>query len=232
MTKNGILLHVYHLEAQGWERLVWGDPQADKLGTVTTFAKTLLMIPADEEVRSIVYSGPSQKDGLTEGQHTKKILVDRVDSLTDFPTLRTLIEKLTSEEYGVFVRRLNELTAGQVIKNTYDEIIHAAEYLNEGVPAAKVFQIASASHAPRCLHSQLMARQQGVIQGLQPWYVIGSDICFQGTDMRDVIVVEPPHRGDDPLVGFKPTLSEVLKPFFSLDSESQKQFLRSMRRDG
>lgn len=226
MTTNGILLHVYHLEANGWEGLVWGYPGTDKFGTAAQFIYTLLSIPATEEIKSIIYSGPSTKDGLTEGAYTKQFLLDRVDKLRNFPTLKGILSELSPDEYDIFLQRVHGLVVGPVIKNTVDEIAHAAKFFNGDHQVDRVFQIAAASHAPRCLQSQLVARQNGMIPPRQPWHVTASDVGFSGTGVEDVIVLEPPHRGDDPMVGFTPTLAAAIKPFFTSSAEEKKQLIK------
>jgi hypothetical protein len=225
MTTNGILLHVYHLEADRWEDLVWGHPSADTFGTLTQFAYTLLRIPANQQVRSVIYSGPSSKDGLSEGGYTKRFLLDRIDNLSSFPTLRKCIKQLSGDEYDLFVRRIRGLVVGPEISNTLDEVTHAAAFLNENGPVDKVFQIAAASHAPRCLQNQLIARQKNLISPNQPWYIVASGVCFAGTTMDDIVILEPPHRGDDPMVGHPQTMARAIKPYFGMNAEGKQRLI-------
>jgi hypothetical protein len=225
MTRIGILLHVYHLEALGWERLVWGDPTTDELGTGTKLIDCLLDIPPSDTVTIIIYSGPSQKDGLTEGAYTKKFLLDRLASVQDFPRLGAKLAALPEGGYEQFVQRMQMMNLGPVIKNTAAELEYAAELFQD---CSKVFQIASASHAPRCLLAQITTRQNGNIPKNQPWYIVPSDICFSGTTASDVVILEPPHRGDDPMLGITPKLVDVIKPYFALPPDEKKQFIQNI----
>lgn len=226
MTRTGILLHVYHLEAEGWEELVWGDPSADRLGTLARFAETLIRIPPEETVGSVIFSGPSSRDGLTEGAYARQFLLDHVDGLLDFPTLRRSIEALTADGYHLFIQRMEGLVAGPVITNTKDEVGHAAAYFRENFAADQVYQIAAASHAPRCLKNQIAARHEGLIPKDQPWYIIPSDTCYADIGVEDVVILEPPHRGDDPMTSYRPRISEVMAPYFAADAKTKQQLIK------
>lgn len=208
---------------------MWGNPNEDKLGTVTQFVYTVLNIPANERVRSVIYSGPSTKDGLTEGAYTKRFLTDRIDRLSDFASLKKLIDNLTSEEYAVFAQRIRELVVGPLLRNTFDEVMNAASFLNEDGEADRIFQISAPGHAPRCLQNQLIARQNGLIPARQPWCIVASDVNFYGTDMSDVVILEPPHRGDDPMVGYDHTLPGVLKPYFSMSTHEKQRLIDTIQ---
>lgn len=229
-VKIGILVHVYHLEVLGWEKVVWGDPARDALGTLTRFADRLLDIPADEQVTSIMYSGPSSKDGLREGEYAKQYLVDRIEKLRDFSRLRRKIERLSPQEYQMFVGRIRGLTLGHNIRNTMHEIESAATYFrNEG--ADKVLQIASATHAPRCVQLQVAAREAGLIDADQQWFVMASETCFAGGSALDIVIREPAHRGDDPLLGIHPNLPEILRRYqYELSPADRVEALRRFDR--
>lgn len=218
---TGILLHVYHLEARNWEELVWGDPVHDKLGVGTKFIQLLLTIPMAEQVSAIVYSGPSQKDGLGEGAYIKQFLTARLEKLCDFPSLQRRIDALSADEYNVFVSRLQNLVLGPILKNTQEEVINANKHFSELEPT-QIVQVAAASHAPRCLLAQVKARHQGLLTG--SWFVAASDVCFAGTTPDDVVILEPPHRGDDPMIDIQPSLPEIIKPFFALPPDQKKEF--------
>ena len=225
MDKIGILLHVYNLDASGWERLVWGDPAANMLGTGTKFLECLMHIPPDRPVSSIIYSGPSTRDSMSEGAHTKRFLLEHFGQLRQFPRFSKRLDELGEEGQKLLRQRLGDLVLGPTIANTFAEIEHAASHF-ERKGITEVWHVAAASHAPRCMQSQAIIRHKGIIPLTQRWLTITSDIAFGGSDPSDVIVIEPPHRADDPLLGFSPTLSEVLKPFFLLSTEQKKEFIR------
>lgn len=229
MKRLGILLHVYHLQSRDWEWLVWGDPAHNKLGVGTKLFELLLDQPDDVAVGCITFSGPSSKDGLSEGAYTKRFLQDHVDRLADFPCFRDRIKDLAPEAYALFKKRVDDIVLGDPITNTAAEIELGAAYF-QSVRADTIVHIAAASHAPRCIQLQAVVRERGKIPAQQRWFTVASDTAFVGTSAADVVVVEPPHRGDDPLLDFKPMLATVLRPYYAeLSGEDQKRFIRMAR---
>lgn len=226
MSKTGILLHVYHLDCDGWERLVWGEPAHGNLGVGTKLLESLLTTIPNEEVKVVLYSGPSTKNGLSEGEYTYRFLLDRLDRMTEFPQLRTKYNELSPEAVKIFNERVSKITLGKEIENTYDEILHAADEF-QAWGADRVIHIAAASHAPRCIQLQAAVREAGLIPAGQQWFTVSSDLSFAGRSARDTVVIEPPHRPDDPLIGFEPTIASVLRGYVALPPDDKKRFIRS-----
>lgn len=224
VMKIGILLHVYHLETDGWQQLVWGDPETDSLGTGTKLVECLLDTPTSDEVNVIVYSGPSMRDGMGEGAYTKQLILDGIDHLNDFPRLRTKLATLTDAEHARLVERVQNITLGPSIKNTAAEMQHAAAYFAQH-KVDRVLQIAAATHAARCLRDQASARFHGLIDKHQQWFTVASDINYVGYTPDDVVIAEPIHRKDNPLYGFHPAWSEVTKHYPHLTLENKKKVL-------
>ncbi len=226
MHKVGILLHVYNLGCQDWEQLVWGIPEQDKLGTGAKLLECLLDEPAENEVIAMVYDGPSSKDGLSEGEYTRRFLLDKFDELKAFPRFRHRLQGTSSSARDVLRQRVERIILGDSIRSTLDEIkLGGRDFHARGID--KVIHIAAASHAPRCIQLQLVAREHGWIPANQHWSTVASDLAFAGMTAEDVFIAEPPHRADDPLIGFEPTLPQILKPFFyGLTPRQQQDFLR------
>ncbi len=229
MTNVGILLHVYHLETNNWEKLVWGDPKKDELGTVTKFAECVLDISFSDSLETIIYSGPSRREGLTEGEHTRRYLFERIDQLSEFPCLKRKLDALNSKEYEQFVKRLRRLHKGPVIKNTTAEVNRAATYFKEkGV--SKVIQVAAVSHAPRCIKNQAIARHKKLIPRDQQWFVVPSETYHAGTKLDDIVILEAPSRGDDPLKNVHPYITDIMQRFFALTIEKKKIFIKKLNK--
>jgi len=227
MTKTGILVHVYHLDTTAWEAMVWGRPEQDELGSVTKLVECLLDMPADEQVSAIIYSGPSQKDGLTEGGYMKQYLLDRFDRLQEFPRLRKRLEQAPEDVRNLLLERIQAIALGPELRNTADEVQFAAKYFRDE-QVDRVFQVAAATHAPRCLREQVSARYHGLIDKNQKWYVVASDVNYEGISPDDVIIAEPIHRQDNPLYGFRPAWAEVAKMYPRLSTGNKKELLRRM----
>ncbi len=224
MVKLGVLLHARHPNAMNWETLVWGVPAKDHLGDLTKLVELLLREVPQKPVTHIV-TGTTEtiKEGLLDGEYTKKYLLDHFDKLYDFPRLSTLLRPLPDMAVAKLRIRLENMIVTAPLKNTADEIMHSARIFSEhGVD--EVIQITSASHGPRCIQLQAVARADGSIPATQLWSVVMSDMCFGGSSPKDTLVIETPHRADDPLLHFTPTLSEALQPYFyQLSTENKKK---------
>lgn len=228
MIKTGVLVHVYYLEA-GWEALVWGDPAKGVMGTLPKLVQLMLVENSDEPITDILmYTGPSRRDGLNEGEYGKKFLLDHFDQLQQFPQLKLQLEALTEVQRRELYEKLKKSihTREQLI-NSADEVLNAAKYFQErGI--TKVFQIAAASHAPRCIQLQTIVRFKGQIPADQFWFTIAADTAYQNTTPADVVVAEPPHRGDDPALGIHPSITDILKQYYTLPYEARQPFLRAI----
>lgn len=226
MHKTGILLHVYNLGCKDWEQLVWGNVATDQLGSGTKLLELLLHEQITDEIMTILCDGPSHRNGLSEGAYTKAFLLGKIGELSQFPRLRAKLDAQTPDEALVFQHRLEAIQVVARIENTFDEVRQAAKIFEE-FGAKKIIHIAAASHAPRCIQLQSVARERGLIPNSQQWFTVASDMPFAGRSAGDTVVIEPPHRADDPLVGHEPTLASVIKPYFSLTGDSQQQFIHA-----
>src|SRR5229473_2450361 len=82
MTKVGILVHCHHLETDDWEQLVFGIPEEDKLGDDAALARAILTLGSHEELAcSIIGCGRSRRDGLSEGEYSKRYLLDNLERM-------------------------------------------------------------------------------------------------------------------------------------------------------
>jgi len=228
--KTGILLHVYNLYSEDWERLVWGDPESDELGVGATLFEYLLTEPAETSMYTILYNGPSSKQGLSEGEYTLRYLRDKQDHITDFPKLRSLYNVASPKQRAIFAERVAAIRVGEPIADTYDEIYRAAVHFQR-LGVTRVAHIAAATHAPRCIQLQTKVREDGFIPADQLWCTVASDRSFAGRKASDVVVVEPPHRADDPLLHYTPTLASLVRQYFGLTPKAKKQFIANIEAD-
>lgn len=221
MSDAGILMHIRHLETVGWERLVWGVPEEDSLGSLPKVAELLLNEPACEPIVSVVFGcGPSVKDGLSEGEYTKRYLLERLSELRAFTRFKDRLDDETLERLR---RRLEQVYVTPKIERSIDEVVFAADYFaKQGI--TRVWQVTAASHAPRCVQIQAAARAAGLIPKAQQWALVADDRSYEGTDPFSTLILEVPHRGDDPMYGFKPALAEVLRDYqYGLSPEDKRK---------
>lgn len=223
MTQTGILIHVHHLETVGWEELVWGDPINDRFGSLAMLVYLLLTAPPQAPVSTIVMGcGPSFREGLSEFEYTKRFMLDHLDQLTQFPRLRPLLEALSVEDKNRLRSQIEGVLSTDPIRGTTEEVRTAAAIFKEH-DAGTIYEVSSASHAPRCMQIQAKARAEGAIPASQLWFLTPTEMCFWGAKPDDTVVFEPPHRGDDLRAHGKHTLSQALKPAIYMSYELQQQ---------
>ncbi|HZM63608.1 MAG TPA: hypothetical protein VFB59_00580 [Candidatus Saccharimonadales bacterium] len=225
MTKFGVLVHVRHPQTIDWEKLVWGVPGEDRLGDLTKLVE-LILHKSSEQIAAIVMGTTSAtRDGLLEGEYTKQYLLDHFHELGRHARLKKYLDTFTDAQVADLRKLFQGIVVTPVIKNTMEEIQAAAQIFKQE-EVREVIQITAASHGPRCIQLQATVRAEGHIPKNQMWSVMVSDMCFQDTVPNDTMIMEVPHRGDDPLVHFRPTLPKALKPFYyELTIDDKKKFI-------
>jgi hypothetical protein len=221
-VKNiGILVHGRHLQAKGWEDLVWGEPP-HWLGTLPMAVLTILN-QGVENIRAVVFgTGASERDGLKESEQAYEYLKRRWNTLSDFglierhPRFRRLGRNLYNILFETQVVHLDTETL-----NTTEEIAAAARvFATENI--TEVYQITCASHAPRCARESAIAFARGDIPKQQIWSVVPDRMPYIGTAATDVVVIEPPHRGDDPMMDAPIQAHRVFAEFYKIPSLEKK----------
>lgn len=223
MAKAGVLMHIRHLDTVAWERLVWGVPEEDSLGSLPKVVELLLDEPACEPITTIVFGcGPSTKDGLSEGEYTKRYLLEHLDGLRAFPRFSG---RLDDAMFTTLRKRLEEIVVTERIERSLDEVVHASRIFTE-CNVTRVFQVTAASHAPRCMQLQSVARAAGLVPKTQQWFLVADDRCYEGSDPQSTVVFEPAHRGDDPIYGLSPSITDVLRNYqYGLSAEDKKALI-------
>merc|ERR1719277_2094914 len=84
--------------------------------------------------------------------------------------------------------------------------------------------VSSPTHLPRCLACacKVASAEPGLFSG--PMYASPSDTCYEGASASDVVVVEPPHRGDRDknLDGYE--FHELVKRMFRVRPAKKAEF--------
>ena len=222
VSNVGILMHIRHLNTVGWEQLVWGVPENDSLGSLPKVVE--LLLTENGPINTIVFGcGPSTKNGLSEGEYTKQFLLEHVKDLHQFPRLAPL---LTPKKMRMIRSRLQKIIITPTIDRSIDEVRLASEIFTQH-NVVKVIQVTAASHAPRCIQIQAAARAAGLIPARQQWFVMADDRCYADADPFSTLILEPPHRGDDPMLDFDPSLHEVMREYqYGLSPTAKKGFIR------
>lgn len=186
MANTGILVHGAHLEADAWDDIVWGEAP-HRMGRLP---HAVLMAWQERASVVIIGGGGSQRNGLTEGEYTLRYLWKRWAELQSFEALA----HAPLAELKQMMERVILVDGSSV--NTEQEIDHALRaFSSRGV--SRAILISSPTHLPRsvALASKLMSNDASM-----PFHgtvmASPSATCYSNTTAADVVVVEPPHRGD------------------------------------
>lgn len=219
----GILVHGLHLQANGWEQTVWGDKE--EFGSLPKAVEMMLTFGL-ENVASVVFgTGASKRGGFREGEYTCRELMENMRRLEDYPSLHGFHEFQSTA--GLV--RLSELIDGATLElaaqNTFEEITNAAQHFAQAHCDLIIQVPTCGSHAPRCVKTFLQVKAAGKIPAGQTWMLAPSETTFAGSTIDDVAVVEPPHRGDDPMLHAPVKMHEVVQRFFKLQPEERMSAL-------
>jgi len=181
---TAILIHGCHLQADSWEDIVWGDPLSGRLGRVTKALKLARQMKTE-----LLYwgTGASEKDGMKEAVYTFTHAVSRCGELPEYQGFDTY------EIDSILRSRSYFDTEAQ---NTADEVRGAMRLCAErGIE--NLYLVSSPTHIARCMQEAQKIRATSNIGGVDV-FAVSSDTCFKGSNPADVVVIEPPHRGDMP----------------------------------
>mmetsp|Transcript_13197 Transcript_13197/g.32038 ORF Transcript_13197/g.32038 Transcript_13197/m.32038 type:complete len:262 (-) Transcript_13197:261-1046(-) len=185
--RTGILVHGCHLQAEGWERIVWGDEKKQLLGRIPQ----AVLMAHTEEAELIVFGtgGSETAAGVKEGEYTMAFMFDNFERLRCFEALANIdLKKLEKR------MRTCSIVESQS-QNTAEELQRCGVILN-GAHIERVILVSSPTHIPRCLRDACgeFARQGYSFR--RHLLAAASDTCYHNTTIHDVAIIEPPHRGD------------------------------------
>ncbi|HLC44283.1 MAG: hypothetical protein A2722_03450 [Candidatus Doudnabacteria bacterium RIFCSPHIGHO2_01_FULL_50_11] len=192
--KTAILIHGCHVDAEGWERIIWGDPEKGLLGRIPTG----IALALSEEADLIFWgTGASERNGKKESQIIFQYALRHLEEL---PALFERAGRVTYRKYPTpfeLEKLLPKISyIDLVTQNTAQEVeAAAAECRARGI--TRLILVSSPTHIGRCRQDADKLRAEGKLRDL--WvFDFSSDTCFEGTTPGDVVIIEPPHRGDMP----------------------------------
>ena len=206
----GILVHGRHVESVDWEKLVWGEPPY-RLGTLPMTALVALEAGLENVAGIVLGTGASKKDGLLEAEYMKKFLLDHLENLSDFEKIKNHPEF----DLDALSKVLQDIICELDSQNTDQGIAYGAKILAK-LGVNDVRQVTCGSHAPRCMLTALKVQEAGDIPRDQIWSCYGDDMSYAGSEVKDVVVIEPPHRGDDPMIHASIQAHEVLRGIYKV----------------
>eukprot|EP00933_Yihiella_yeosuensis_P036663 TRINITY_DN30428_c0_g2_i1.p1 TRINITY_DN30428_c0_g2~~TRINITY_DN30428_c0_g2_i1.p1 ORF type:complete len:328 (-),score=56.43 TRINITY_DN30428_c0_g2_i1:87-1070(-) len=222
--KAGVLVHGCHMQADGWEEIVWGNAP-DRLGRLPQ--AVLLAFEEDAAVIVLGTGASVSADGRLEGQYTLDTLLERLPRLHDFKAL----QRFPLEDLKRFVKRV--AVAELESQNTIQEV-RAAFHIMCAREVGRVFLVSSPTHLPRCLACACQAHEEDEAAGRPTFngeiYASPSETCYEGFQAGDVVVVEPPHRGDRDKDLDDLPFHEMVKRTFKVPRDQRVQFLKDFEK--
>ncbi len=211
---TGVLVHGCHLWALNWQGIMWGHPP-DELGRVSKGVAVALM----EDAEVLIFgTGASEKNKKKEGEYTRDYLLDNFFKLKAFSTFEDLdLERARERIASIAIPECRS-------RNTREEMGEAARiFLDREVE--KVILVSSPTHISRCIRDALVVFQDGRYSGLRKYlYAAASDTSYLGGRVEDVVIFEPPHRGDQQAF----LTHYVVKRIFKIPEEQMPGFLNEL----
>lgn len=204
-TRTGVLIHGCHLQAAGWDEVVWGR-DSKLMGRLPQGMLMALELNAE---LIVVGSGASSRmfedqrsercgQVLREAEYTLETLRCRFDDLNLFPAWRNIVADRSLGSWELLKARLLDIVVTDLqSQTTVDELKYAGQRFKEqGIQ--RVILITSPTHLPRVI------RDATVVFHSDPDFAsfrdhilaVPSLTNFVGTCPSDVMVLEPPHRPD------------------------------------
>ena len=211
----GVLVHGCNTQANGWDRIVWGDVGERRMGRISHTLALVSMFQAMSDINGargddtallcILWGSgvPSHEEGLTEGQFTMGVMRERFRLLRAFP----LFSGMSDLRGGQLERLVAKVSISEDSSiNTITEIEAAFKHF-EQLGVTVIVLVSSASHAPRCLRDACKVLESwGTVKAgaasSSRWcpllLVSPASTCYDGCSAGDVIIAEPPHLPPPP----------------------------------
>ncbi len=182
MSSCAVLIHGCHLEAQGWNKIMFGN--GAQKGRVTAGVEEALK----KRAQFVIWgSGASQaKDGVLESEYTlSEALNSQLDQLSECISYSpSKISKYLTKASLTLKKE----------RNTAEEISSALEICRANKIKSLIL-VSSPTHIARCLQESCKQKEIGEYGDILV-YARASDICYSNSTAADVLIVEPPHRTD------------------------------------
>lgn len=196
LKQTAILIHGCHLHTIEWGTIVFGIQ--DRLGRVPRGIEEAVNRRA-----ALIFWGAGTKYPEV-GKRESEYIYDQ--SLGPKFTQITAQLKTDPDKLLEYLKRVSVL--GLESKNTAEEIKEAVEECRaRGIK--KLYLVSSPTHIARCFQEACKYQEKNPTS--IKFYAAASDTCFANSTAADVTVVEPPHRGDMPLVPFHQTVPRIFQ---------------------
>ncbi|MHB1117953.1 MAG: YdcF family protein [Minisyncoccota bacterium] len=180
---SAVLIHGLHLGADDWDNIMLGESGYGKEGRILRG----LSVAFEEDAPYIFWgTGASEINGVKEGQYILDYALSRVSEIAEHLEMSSL----QAEEFI-----LSRSVVHTMAQNTPEEIRAVMESLRRN-KIKKLFVVSSPTHGGRCLTEGDILRLGEFLDDEVRVFATSSDVSYFGSTPKDVVIIEPPHRGD------------------------------------
>lgn len=180
-----VLIHGYHLEAVGWESVVWGDLKNNTWGSIPRGIEYAWRTQAEIIVWG---TGASEIDGKKEAEVMYERAIEGIDELAFICDVKPELLKEFIKERSIIDTKSTDT------KSEIQETFNIC--LNREIK--KVALVPVASQAPLAIRRALwlVIEHEEYNSFKHSISIIPSDTSHPGSSMQDIVIFTPPHRGD------------------------------------
>lgn len=203
--RTGVLVHGCHLEAAGWDQVVWGY-RSELMGRLPQGILTALELDAQIVVVGsgascrLVEDERSTRYGqiLREAEFTVETLRCRFHELRHFPSWQPYENAWLEDAGEHFKRWLLGIVQTDLESQTTIEELENAGHRFQKLGIQRVALVSSPTHLPRVVRDATnVFHSSPEFAGFRDRILaVPSQTNFAGTSPADVQVLEPPHRPD------------------------------------
>ena len=219
--KSLVLVHGRHLQTQGWEKLVWGDGPAIGAGPLG------ISIALQKGAQLVFGTGASEKDGLKECAYTEDYLMRNIPSLKVFTEFKDYLGTDGYEMKSIILGRLGKAHLDFASTDTVSEVKNAVLYAKL-VGARELITVTSPFHYARCASIVGRLLEDGFDFGNVLPMVVSARSSTETCRAATTVILEHPHRGDDPMVKSPLAPHEVFPRMFKLPPDERMKFFEGV----
>ena len=180
-----VLIHGYHLQAIGWESVVWGDIKNSTWGSIPRGIEYAWRTQAEIIIWG---TGASEIDGKKEAEVMYERAIEGIDELASMCEVEPELLKEFIETRSIIDTKSTDTKSE--IQETFNICINRK--------IKKVVLVPVASQAPLAIRRALWlviehAEYNSFKHSVS---IIPSDTSHPGFSMQDIVIFAPPHRGD------------------------------------
>lgn len=184
MESSAVLIHGLYLGVPDWDKIMLGKSGYGKEGRILRGLK----IAYEENSNHIFWgTGASEIDGVKEGEYIYHYALKHLPEIA-----RHLGVSRPVASHFIRYRSIINLET----QNTREEIAAVMKVLARQ-DIRRLFIVSSPTHGGRCFTEGEVLRlsEEFAPQGVRI-FATGSDVSYANSTPKDVVIIEPPHRGD------------------------------------